>query len=230
MMKIEGVKKKTKSQLLLSIVVLIYLFFPIKCFAFDDGDFQAWYAMNFSWKIKENWKFAWEKELRFGDDVRDHYYFHADLGVTYSGFAKWLDVGIYYRQVFEEKSLNWTQEYQPHLDATLKFDIGEFKINNRGRLEFRNKKDSDFSLRYRNKFTVKFPFKLTRLKIQPYIADEIFADFDAGEMNRNRLYVGLVMDIVQNLKMELFYLWQTSKSSGNWDDLNILGTKLKFSF
>jgi len=71
---------------------------------------------------------------------------------------------------------------------------------------------------------------MTRFEIQPYVADEVFIDLDGDDFNRNRAYAGFSLKIFKNLKGEIFYLWQNSKKSGNWNDINVLGTKIKLSF
>ena len=72
--------------------------------------------------------------------------------------------------------------------------------------------------------------KLTQLEIQPYIADEIFYDFDEEALNRNRLYAGFNLKLLKHLKADIFYLWQSSEKNDKWSDTHILGTKLKLSF
>ena len=198
-------------------------------FAFDDNDFQYWNTESVSWKITEDWKMKVEEEFRFGNDVSDFYYQHSDLGVTYSGIAEWLDIGINYRFVFEEKNDDWSYENRPHVNTTVKLDLYDFNFNSRARFEYRDKENADPEWRYRNKFTIKSP-KFTKLEIQPYIADEIFVDFDGEDLNRNRLYGGIELKMFDNLKGEIFYLWQSSESNDNWTDWHILGTKLKLSF
>ena len=66
----------------------------------------------------------------------------------------------------------------------------------------------------------------------PYIdeADEVFVDFYGDRINRNRLYSGVSFKLSKNIRGEVFYLWQTSKSGGGWKDISVIGTKLKFYF
>jgi len=99
----------------------------------------------------------------------------------------------------------------------------------RAGFEYRDKENADPKWRYRNKFTIELP-KFIQLEIQPYIADEIFVDFKKEELNRNRPYGGVSLELWKNLKGEIFYLWQSSKSGGRWVDYNVLGTKPKLSF
>lgn len=213
----------------LSISVVSLMYGSI-CFAFDDGDFQYWNTESVTWKIDDDWKMGLEEELRFGDDASNLYYHRTDLSVTYSGITDWLDAGVSYRHVFEEKSSDWKQENRPHLNAAVKWKISDIDFSNRVRFEYRNREDAENYWRYRNKFSIKFPFKLTKLNIQPYVADEIFYDFNEETLNKNRVYAGFGFTIFKNLKAEIYYLLESSKTGKDWKDTNVLGTKLKFAF
>jgi len=215
--------------LILCLVVLTLLFVP-EGFSFGDGDFQYWNTESISKKINDDWKIALVQEFRWGDNARNPYYNHSDLGIVYSGLASWLDVGINYRHVHEEKSNDWKVENRPHLNADVKWKLFDVAFSNRGRLEYRNREDADNYWRYRNKFSIKLPLQLTKLEIQPYLADEIFYDFDVETLNRNRLYGGFGFKIIKNLKGEIYYLWERTEKSDKWNDINVLGTKLKLSF
>jgi len=210
------------------IFLFLILFFSIGKigWTFDDGDFQYWNTESVSWKIKDHWKMKLEEAFRWGDDASDFYYHHSDIGITYSGLTDWLDVGLNYRYIIEEKKDDWRHENRPYLNITFKGTLNDFKVSNRSRLEYREKDISDDAWRYRNKSSLKF----TKWKIQPYLADEIFVDFEKEELNRNRIYSGFSFKIFKNLKGEIYYFWQTSKSSDKWKDMNVFGTKLKLSF
>jgi hypothetical protein len=199
------------------------------CFAADDGDFQYWNNESISWKLDENWKAGFEEELRLGDNGGNLYYAHSDLGLTYSGLSDWLDLGLNYRQIFEKKSGEWKEENQPHINAALKWQFQDFSLSNRARFAYKNREDADNFWQFRNKLTIKSPWKLTGLEIQPYIADEIFYDFDVNTLNRNRFYAGFSLKLFKGLKGEIFYLWQTSEKDNKWSDLNVLGTKFTLS-
>ena len=199
-------------------------------FAFDDGDFQYWNTESMSFKIGKDWKANVETEFRFGDGLSDFYYQYSDLGVVYSGITEWLDVGVNYRLVYEEDDGDWNFENRPHYNVTLTYSFSDITVSDRNRFEHRIKEGWDQSWRYRNKLTVKLPLNVTAFEIQPYIADEIFVDFDDGEFDRNRLYGGITMKLLKNLKGDLFYLWQSSKSGSGWTDCHVIGSNLKLSF
>lgn len=218
-----------RQNFLIVILFLIVFLFPYRCYAFDDGDFQYWNSESISVKINQDSAIKLEEEFRFGDDGGNFYYQHSDLGLTYSGLAEWLDISLNYKYIFEEKKSKWKEENRPHLNAALKWELFDFSFSNRGRFEYRNREDAENYWRYRNKFTIKLPFKLTKFEIQPYIADEIFMDFDKKDLNRNRVYLGFKMKFLKNLKGEIFYLRQSTKSS-KWKDYNVLGTSLSLVF
>lgn len=218
-----------KSLFLVANFFLIVLLGPYPCYAFDDGDFQYWNSESISWKINNDWKLNLTEEFRFGDDSGNFYYQHSDLGLTYSGLAEWLDTGFNYQQIFEEKESSWKYENRLCLNTAVKFNLGDCKLCNRSRFEYRNREAADNFWRYRNKLIIEFPLKSTRFEVQPYLADEIFVDFDKKQLNKNRLYAGFSMKLSKNLKGEIFYLRQSTKSS-KWTDCNVLGTGLKLVF
>jgi len=201
------------------------------CFAVNDKGFQYWSTAGAEFNINKDWKVTFEEEFRFGNGGGNLYYKHSDLGFVYSGLAKWIDIGLNYRQVFEKDSKNeWKQENRPHLNITLKGKIYDCDISSRSRFEYRDREDKADIWRYRNKFTLKLPVQLTALKLQPYVADEIFVNFDKEDFNRNRLYFGFSLKLTKNIKCDIFYLWQASRSSEEWKDIDVLGTQLRFLF
>ena len=201
------------------------------CFAYDDEGFQYWSTANVTFDSDKDWKITFEEEFRFGDDGGHLYYQHSDLGFVYKSLADWIDLGFNYRQVFEEDSKDkWRQENRPHLNVMLKGKLFGLDLSDRSRFEYRDRESKKDLWRYRNKVSVKFPLELTSLKLQPYLADEVFINFDEEDFNRNRLYAGLSLKLSKNIKGEVYYLWQSSKSGGDWKDINVLGTGLKFYF
>ena len=205
------------------------IFFLGYTYAFDDEDFQYWNTESLTVKINDRWKATLEEDLRFGDDARQFAYHHTDIGLAYSGITSWLDLGLNYRHVSERKNNGWKTESRPHFNATIKAKTMGLNISNRAKFEYRNREEADNLWRYANKITFILPAIVSQLNIRPYVANEIFIDFDAGELNQNRIYAGLQFTITKNLNCELFYLRLSAKKT-QWTDSNILGTKLKLSF
>lgn len=198
-------------------------------YAYDDGDFQVWNTDVEEFKIDKNSKIALEEEFRWGDNANDFYYHHYDAAIIY-GVNKYFDVGLGYRQVYEKKSGDFKEENQPNLNAAVKWEFLGYKLEDRSRLEYRHFDYQTDSWQYRNKFTMKLPWKFTRIEIQPYLADEVFLNFDGTAFTKNRFFSGLGLNLTKNLKAEIYYLLQSSKSAHKWTDANVLGTKIKLLF
>jgi len=198
-------------------------------YAYKDGDFQVWNTDTEEFKINKDAKIAFEEEFRWGNSAKDFYYQHYDLGFFYD-LRKYLNVGAGYRHVLSKSSNKFLVENEPYVTATLFWDIAGFKFDDRSRMEYNHFDYKDDTWRYRNKFTVKLPWKFTKFAIQPYLSDEIFVLFDDSQrLNQNRASVGLGMTITKNLKAEIYYMLQSSKSV-KWTETNVLGTKLKLAF
>lgn len=201
------------------------------CFAFDDEDFQYWSTAKFSFDLDKDWGFTFAEEFKLSDDAGRLYYHHSDLGLVYKALADWIDLGANYRKAFEKDSKGeWRQENRPHLNITLKGRLLGLGVSNRSRFEYRDRENKKDLWRYRNKFTVKFPVQFRQLKCRLYVADEVFINFDSEDFNKNRLYSGISFDLSKNIKGDIFYMRQSSKSGGSWNDINVLGTALKFYF
>ncbi len=220
-----------KSKILIVFLILeIFLAaLSLRTYAFDDGDFQVWNTDAEELKISKSLKITLEEEFRFGDNANNFYYHHYDLGFVYD-LNKYLNLGMGYRHIYEKKSGKFKEENEPYGMATLFWGLAGFKFDDRSRLEYRH---FDYQLdawRYRNKLNIKFPWKFSKMEIQPFLADEVFLNLNGIDLNQNRFFSGLGFNLTKNLKAEIYYLLQTSKSAHKWTDANVLGTKIKLSF
>ncbi len=222
-----------KSKILIVFLILeIFLAaLSLRTYAFDDGDFQVWNTDVEEFKINSSSKISFEEEFRFGDNANDFYYHHYDIGFVYD-LTKYLNLGAGYRHIYEKKSGKFKEENEPYGMATLFWQLAGFKLDDRSRLEYRHFDYQVDSWRYRNKLNIKFPWKFSKMEIQPFLADEIFLKLNGIDLNQNRLYSGLAFVIFKDLKAEIYYLLQSTKSSGTctWTDANVLGTKIKLYF
>ena len=221
-------KKTMKAKIL---IIVLYLASLAKLsYAFDDGDFQIWHTEAQEIRLNKYFKSTAEEEFRWGNNAKELYYQHYEFGVVYNA-NKYLDVGVKYRQIYEKKGDTFKAENQPNVNLTVKTDLFKFKLDDRNRFEYRNFNYQDDYCTYRNKFTAKYPIPISKIELGPYVSDEIFVDFkDKGGFTRNRLYAGLGVNIIKNINADIYYLLQTSKSSGKWKDANVLGTTMKLSF
>ncbi|MCX5702427.1 MAG: DUF2490 domain-containing protein [Candidatus Omnitrophica bacterium] len=212
------------------LLIGIMLLLASRVQAYDDRDFQVWNTEAEEFKIGESAKLALEEEFRWVDNANEFYYHHYDIGYFYS-LNKYVNIGGGYRHVYELKKRKFKLENEPYITVTLLWDLKGFKFEDRNRMEYRYFDYQADSSRYRNKVTIKLPWKFTKMEIQPYVSDEIFVGFGGtNQFNQNRLASGLGMSLTKNAKAEIYYMLQSSRSKGQRVDINVLGTKLKIAF
>jgi len=199
---------------------------------FDDGDFQYWTSAGASVKINKDWKAEFTEEFRFGNKGGNLYHHYSDLGFVYSGLADWIDIGLNYRQISEkdDSTDRWYRENRPHMNVTFKWKMWDLALSDRNLFEYRDRENGKRLWRYKNKFTVKLPWKLTAWKLQPYFADEVFINLDNEHFNRNRFYAGVSKELGEKLNLDIYYMRQSSRKHSDYTDYHVLGTAFKFKF
>lgn len=202
----------------------------LKAYAYSNGDFQIWNTDTEELKINSKAKLAFEEEFRWGNDARDFFYHHYDAGFFYD-FTKHLNIGGGYRRVYSKSKNKFRAEDEAYLTATPSWELAGFKFDDRSRFEYRYFDYQDDSFRYRNKLSVKFPWKFTKFSIQLYLSNEALIRIDdSWHMNENRFTAGLGAQLTKNVKAEVYYMLQNTKSASKWPCTNVLGTKIKLSF
>ena len=199
--------------------------------AADEGDFEYWAKVILEIPVTEHWEFSFDGRLTFGDDARrltDH---QEDYVFTYSGLADWFAVGLGYKKAFGRDGDTWRTEDRPYLNLIVKSKLGDLRVGSRSRFEYRDVEDEDPVWRYRNKVTLRPAVTFTRLKLQPYVADEIFVNFDEEDFNQHRLYGGFFVSLHERIDLDLFYVWKLDEQEDDsWHDTNVIGSYITFQF
>ncbi len=218
-------------KIVIPIVLTLFLVeaaFPV--YGYDKGDFQIWNTDYEDIRIAKGVKLSMEQEFRFGENASEFYYQHYEWGFVY-GFDKMLDIGLGYRLVYEKVKRKWMEEDMPIANATFKFDLWKFKLDDRNRLEYRHFRYKDDSIRYRNKATLKLPVDFKGITCSPYISDEIFVSSNGTGYNENRFFSGMEFILTKYVKTDIYYLLKSNRIKGSkWTDANVLGTKIKIAF
>lgn len=213
-------------KLKLVVLLLIGLSGSIKS-ASAGNDWEYWSNFEVSGTIDNNLALKIKVEPRYSNDCSDHYYTSFQFGLDWK-LEEWLVVSPYYEHVDNKKNGDWQVEERPFLDVTGKWKLYKLSFSDRNRLEYRIKENDEF-FRYRNKLTVKLP-KLTRLEIQPSVAEELFYDFGEDKLNKNRIYTGLEFPIVKTIGAGIYYIFENRKKDNDWTTVNVLRTVLKYKF
>jgi hypothetical protein len=198
----------------------------LAAFAYEDGDWQFWSLGGMQANLSESWQARLEQQFRLGDNMEELYYRYTGFGVTWRT-THWFHFGCDYAQIYEKRQGDWKEENRPHLNGTFKGSWREFGFENRHKIERRIRQGRENIWMYRNRLLSLIPLKLTRWKIRPYLADEIFLILDEGKLYRNRLTGGFKGQIIENLRIDIYYLWQSSEKGEDWIDYHIMGAKLK---
>lgn len=226
--------------------------FAISAQAYKTGDTQWWIDSSAGGKV-EGAKVGISTSLRLGDDAKQFYYAETFFSVGYD-LTDWFYAAAQFGEIYERKNKTiykasmddegmleykeqkgyyWEQENRPRLELKFHDKIEGWGLEDRVRIEYRMKQDSDDYFRFRNRVKVKTPWKLDPFSINPYVAYELFfSDLpdDDWVVGRQRFYVGLGMKFLANLKGELFYLKQLDWKSSDWREYNVIGTALSASF
>jgi len=211
------------------LLLISVLMFLGSAYAYDDGDFQVWHTDFEEKKINEKFKISLEEEFRWGNNASELYYQHYEPGITYNINKHW-DVSLKYRHIYDKKGDKFKLENQPNLNANVKWELFGCSFENRFRLEYRHFDYQVDSWLYRDKITIRSPWKFTRLEIQPYLANEVFMNFYNTVFHRNRFYAGLGFSLTKHIRADIHYLLQSSKNSHKWSAANVLGSSIKLIF
>lgn len=219
-----------KRTIVLTLTLGLIVLLAMQAYAYDDGDFQIWDTDSEEFKINKSLKAIFEQEFRWGDNASDFFYQHYDGGLSYAVNSHW-NVGGGFRYILTKSKTTWRAENAPYLSTAIFGEFGGWKIEDRSRLEYQNFDYKADTGRYRNKLTVKLPFKFTKYEIQPYVSDEIFIQFVRTDpFNQNRFSSGLGMNLTKSIKSEIYYMLLSAKGATGWTDANVLGVKVKISF
>jgi hypothetical protein len=100
----------------------------------------------------------------------------------------------------------------------------EVLIQDRSRIEFRWV-NGNYSTRYRNKLTVEHTLKLSRFRVTPYAAGELFYDGRHRSWNQNTYSFGAIFPYKKLLSVDTFFLRQNCTTCTE-EHVNALGVTL----
>ena len=125
-------------------------------------------------------------------------------------------------------------EGRKEFENRLRFDFGlekkfkTFSIKDRNRIEFRFRNSRSDSTRYRNKFQLSIPVKNNNKEIfTPFVADEIFYEFQSKQWSRNEFSAGISKKFNKNTTADFYYTFQNSRGN-SFKYVNIIGISFKF--
>jgi len=231
--------KKLNQQYLIALVTLILIVFmvnPIK--AQSDSDFQAWSAIELTYKPNKKLSFGLEGQWRFKDNasITDQYF--AQLTSDYEIFNNF-KLGAAMRYIRDNDTKGNIQGFENHirfhLDANYSHKIERFKLKYRMRFQNKNelgisKAEGDYNKQYlRLKTSVEY--NIRNWKLDPKVSGEIFRHYEEGETTKFDKY-RLTLETEYKLKgigkINLYYRVEKEINTDLPDTINIL--ELKFTY
>lgn len=207
------------------VVIVFMIIFSDRSIA-EDATRENWGNFKITKSLTNDLRANFKTELRYIGFL-DHYFNYFDLGLTWKT-KKWAVVSANFRHVTKRSGTEWRKEYWPYADLRLTKNMQKLSLSNRSRLEIRIKEDEDMFL-YRDKIALKLP-EITKGKLQPFIADDIFWDMKNFELFRNRMHVGLTCAYFENLKYALSYIFENTWKNDNRQDKNIILLEVGYEF
>lgn len=213
---------------ILIVITVVSLFLGLNLL-FGADDWRFWNTDSIQGKLTEKLSAKLESEFRFKDDMSEHYYTHADISLAYS-VVKWLDTAFAYRQIYSLKGADWKDTNYPHIDGAFKWSWADWKFSNRVMFAYAMPEGADDYWQFRNLLVLASPWKITLLKLNPYISDEVFYNFNSGEWDENRAVAGLNFPLfIENANGKVYYMYN-SKKSDDWTNYNTLGIAIGIKF
>jgi hypothetical protein len=215
---------KINEKLVIFFAVLFILLLSRFANADADWGYKSKYSVSFP--VINKWEGSVITELRYKDDMSDHYYSHLETVSSYD-FLNWLELGTNFRYISRSTDDGWKRENRPSIYAEFEWSWADFDLSNNNKLEYRIRQGNEDIFRYKNKLKIEYPVEWTALKISPYASEEIFLDFDAGRLNGYRLEAGFTMQLLKNSELNIGYQFGNDKKSDDWTDTNYLVTYFK---
>ena len=226
--------------------VLVILALAASAKAYETGDSQVWLTFTFSGKFTNNLSASIYENFRLGDDAKDFYYSETALLLDWTP-RPWLTLGAGYTEAKNKKTKTlydasgaevldeyWEYEHQPNVSVTFKGAFSGWKLDDRTRVEYRMKENTQDYFRYRNRIRLISPWKWTALKINPRTYYELnLSDLPNDvdwEFDRQRFYIGATLSLLNHINGELYYLKQLDWTGGDWREYNVFGVGLSASF
>jgi opacity protein-like surface antigen len=179
-------------------------------------------------KISDKW-FIISRSNIATRDVDDTFFGYTGAGLGYQFTKEW-SVRAGYRRAWFRPGDEWLVENRPYLEAYYSKMITDLRFSSRSRFEFRTFDYRDNDVRFRNNFTLDLPWKISPLKLQPYIEEEFFYSFDNERIDMNWLGSGLSWKPVKSVKLKLGYRWNYFRVGDDFQNRNTLTVGMNFYF
>lgn len=195
----------------------------------DRSDIQEWNDVQVSMAVTKKVDFVLLGTLRLGRDISHAVDERIGAGLSFK-LGKYIVVAPSYLHIRTQPS-EGRRAYENRLSVpvTLRLVLGRFTLSDRNLFERRLRHPGGDSTRYRNKLQLEHPAKLGDLKLNLFVADEVFYDWISEAWVRNRFSTGAGHPFNKHLTAEIYYLRQNDGHAIP-GDLHVIGTTWRLRF
>lgn len=170
--------------------------------------------INGTLRVGENYKRFVDERIGFGFDFKINKYLTLTPSYLYRA-----------EQPFGNRK---AYESRFRFAGTLENKWSRFSLKDRNLVEYRMRNSRSDSVRYRNKLQINVPVVKNKKELfTPFIADEVFYDFQLKKWARNEVSAGISKKFTPNFSADFYYLYRRD-SPAVWKNVHALGINLKF--
>ena len=209
------------------LVVLILLAgVRLSAFSQDDRSSGLWnkISLNFGLNSKSDLCLSTKTQYIVSENTREVTYLDCYVSRIMSS---WLKLGVAFRAAQIPKETRDVYEYRPQLLTTIFDNRHPVKYRTTNRLEYRVFTKGDAYFRYYNNVFVDFPVLAAKFP-RPYLGEELFIKLNGKGFHVGRIYGGLHVYEQSHFAVDVYYVWQKTKTGEEWLGSDIFG--LNFSF
>ena len=175
---------------------------------------------------------TFETEGRHNEDDRRFEQRHIDFGVIFPFKNDW-SVSVNYRALdkYNNSSKEWNEERRSYFAIQKIFKTDPVNISFKTTQEYRYFENNTESIRSR--FRLKISSNKAFFNLKPFLSNEVFYDFNAGNFIRNRAEIGVDFPKTNYGKYSLYYRYQKSENSEDkkyWDSYDSVIIRAIFDF
>lgn len=211
----------------------LYFFFSFPLFAKEingQNDTQLWIFDYVQKKISERVVIAIENEQRWGGDISTLYFSYVQSRIFFT-VTDWLQVvpGFRERRSLRTREDKWISAHEPLLDIFLSTSICEWQIRDRQRAQYIIEEDRPNLWQYRHLVTLISPWKWGKMRLNPFIADEVFFRETLGFFE-NRFQLGARIPLGDYDFFTFYYMRRLIKNSEQWIHQNVIWLWIGYTF
>jgi len=208
------------------VVLILFAGVGLSAFSRDDRSLGLWNKISLIIGLdsKSDLCFSTKTQYIVSDNTREVTYLDCSASRTMNS---WLKLGAAFRAAQMPKETGDVYEYRPQFVTTIYENRHQVKYKITNRLEYRTFNKGDAYFRYYNNVFVDFPVLQVKLP-RPYLGEELFIKLNGEGLHLGRIYGGLHVYEQSHFTVDVYYVWQKTKTAEEWPGTDILGLNVSF--